>query len=260
VLSSHKREIMDSDNFSDDIRINKRHWDEIAKRDNLRRVEFLSKIRDNCPYLEEMEPKISPYLQNIKGKKIIIPQFGDGAVMLACAKRGAIVTGVDLSSEQVRLAREGAEYCGVSVTLVEADWQHLPNSVPRNHFDLAVAECGIFIWIRDLDAWMNNVYRVLKKNGRLVVTDFHPLSLITEQENGEARIKRSYFDQDHPINHLASEEDEPQSHEFLWKLSDIINASIKSGFKLNCLEEFHVEESGIPPLIPSDFLLTATKE
>lgn len=160
---------MRSKSFSDDIRINKKHWDELAKRDNPRRAEFLRKIRDNRTYLEKIEPKISPHLQNIEGKKIIVPQFGDGAVMLACAKKGAIVTGVDLSSELVRLAKEGADYCGVHLTLVEADWQHLPKSVPREYFDLAVTECGIFIWIRDLNAWMTNAYLVLKKNGRLVV-------------------------------------------------------------------------------------------
>ena len=252
---------MSSANFSDDSRINKRFWDEIAKRNNPRRVDFLSKIRNNYPYLEEVEPKISPYLQNIKGKRIIVPQFGDGAVMLACAKKGAVVTGVDLSSEQLKLAREGAEYCGVNLTLVEADWQRLPKSVPRDDFDLLVTECGIFIWIKSPDAWMKNAYDVLKKKGRLIVTDFHPLSLIVEDKKGKTTIKRSYFTQGCPINHLVSEDDEPLSNEFLWKLSDIVNAAIRSGFRLDYLEEFcEQEKSTRTRLIPTDFLLVATKE
>ena len=61
------------------------------------------------------------------------------------AKKGAIVTGVDLSSEQVRLARKAAKYIGVDVELVEADWQDLPRSISKNYFDLVVTECGIFI-------------------------------------------------------------------------------------------------------------------
>jgi lipopolysaccharide biosynthesis glycosyltransferase len=102
---------------------------------------------------------------------------------------------------------------------------------------------------------------VLKKNGRLVVTDFHPLSLIAEEKEGKTTIERSYFNQGCPINHLASENDEQPSNEFLWKLSDIVNASIKSGFRLDYLEEFYVKgESGKVPLIPTDFLLVATKE
>lgn len=250
-----------SKSFPDYAQINKKHWDEIAKRDNPRRAEFLRKIRDNYPYLEEIEPKISPYLRSIKGKRVIVPQFGDGAVMLACAKRGGIVTGVDLSSEQVRLAKEGADYCRVHLTLVEADWQHLPKGVPRDHFDLAVTECGIFIWIRDLDAWMKNAYCVLKKSGRLVVTDFHPLNLIAEEKEGKTIIERSYFEQEHPINHLASEENDPPSLEFLWKLSDIVNAAITAGFRIDRIEEFYTEkEPGKIPLIPTDFLLAATKE
>jgi SAM-dependent methyltransferase len=213
------------------------------------------------PYLEKIEPKIFPYLQDITGRRIIVPQFGDGLVMLACAKSGAIVTGVDISSEQVELAKEGADYCGVHLTLVKADWQDLPKKVPRDHFDLVVTECGIFIWIKDLDAWMKNAYRVLKKRGRLVVSDFHPFNLVSERKGEKVVIERSYFDQNHPINHLASEENDPPSLEFLWKLSDIINAAIEAGFRIDRVEEFYVaEETKRIPLVPTDFLLTATKE
>jgi len=102
---------------------------------------------------------------------VIVFQFGDGLVMLACAKKGAIVTGVDFSSEQIRLARKAAKYCGVDVKLVEADCQNLPQSVPTDYFDLVVTECGIFCWIQNLEAWMKNAYKVLKKNGRLAVSD-----------------------------------------------------------------------------------------
>ena len=65
---------MCSRSFPDDIQINKKHWNEIAKRNNPRRAEFLRKIRNNYAYLDEVEPKISSYLQNVKGKRIIVPQ------------------------------------------------------------------------------------------------------------------------------------------------------------------------------------------
>jgi ubiquinone/menaquinone biosynthesis C-methylase UbiE len=146
--------------------------------------------------LERIEPKIAPYLRDISGKKIIVLQFGDGLVMLACAKKGAIVTGVDLSTEQVRLAKEAAAYCGVKVTLIEADCQSLPPSIPNGHFDLAVAECGVFIWIKNINAWMRNAHRVLRVGGRLVVTDFHPFSIMTKEENGLVVIRKSYFDRE----------------------------------------------------------------
>jgi len=247
-----------SETHEDYVLANKRHWNAIAKRERVNKTEMFRQIRDGASYLEKWEPKIGPYLKHIEGKKIIVPQFGDGLVMLACAKKGAVVTGVDLSSEQVRLAQEAAAYCGVNVDLVEADWQNLPESIPSNHFDLVVTECGIFIWIADLDAWMRNAHRVLKKGGKLIVSDFHHLSIIADEKDGKATFKRSYFDQSPEV--CQSEGDTPPSVEFRWKLSDVINAAIRAGFRIECIDEFYVEqEDKKVPLLPTDFLLVAMK-
>jgi ubiquinone/menaquinone biosynthesis C-methylase UbiE len=243
--------------------MNRKHWDAIATRDRQKKTAFLKQIRDGAPYLEEVEPKIAPYLKDIGGKRIIVLQFGDGLVMLACAKKGAVVTGVDFSGEQIRLAREAAAYCGVDVRLVEADCQNLPQDVPKNYFDLAVAECGIFIWIKNLDAWMKSAYRVLRSCGKLVVSDFHPLSVIADEKNGSVTFRRSYFDQGpktYEPKFWGDEENVPPAVEFLWKLSDVINAAVQAGFKIDRVEEFYVEQEtrGVP-LLPTDFLLVATK-
>ena len=249
---------MEPEGSRDYTRVNKRQWNAIGKRDQSRKAEMLRQIKVGAPYLEKWEPKIASYLKDIKGKKIIVPQFGDGLVMVACAKRGAIVTGVDFSSEQVRLAREAAAYCGVNVNLVEADWQNLPESVPNNYFDLVVTECGIFIWTDNLDAWMRSACRVLKNDGKLVVSDFHLISLIAKLEDGKVVFRRSYFDQNPEV--CESEEDASPSIEFRWKLSDIINATIQAGFRVDRVEEFYVEEPAGIPFIPNNFLLVATKE
>jgi len=182
-------------------------------------------------------------------------------VLLACAKKGAIVTGVDLSSEQIELAKEGAAYCGVNVTLIEADWQKLPKNILENHFDLVVAEDGIFIWIRNLDAWMENAYRVLKSGGRLVVSDHHPLTRITEEKNGKITFRKSYFDRSPEVYKPTPEESVPPAIEFPWKLSDVINAAIEAGFRVNHVEEFYnKQEERKVPQIPTYFLIVATKE
>jgi SAM-dependent methyltransferase len=239
--------------------INKRHWNAIAQRERANKMDMFRLIKEDVSsYFEKWEPKLAPYLENVNGKRIIVPQFGDGLVMLACAKKGAVVTGVDFSCEQIRFAREAAKYCGVKVNLVEADWQNLPESIPNNYFDLVVTECGIFIWIFDLDAWMKHAYRVLKKYGKLIVSDFHPLSIITGEKNGNIAFRRSYFDQSPEI--CETEGNIPPSIEFRWKLSDIINAAIHARFRIDCVEEYHVEqEDKRLPLLPTDFLLAATK-
>ena len=91
--------------LKDYLRINKRHWDALAVKNwPEKKAELEDIVRDPDSYLEQVEPQMFPYLKNIKGKRVIVLQFGDAHVMLACAKMGAKVTGVDLSSEQVRLA------------------------------------------------------------------------------------------------------------------------------------------------------------
>ena len=250
---------MATESYSDYVQVNKKHWNAIARHSNPERRKNMKLIRDGYPYLENIEPKISPYLQDIKGKDIIVPQFGDGLVMLACAKKGAHVTGVDISTEQIRLAKQGAQYCGVDIALVEADWQKLPKKIRDNSFDIAVTECGVFIWIKSLEAWMKNAYRVLRKGGRLIVSDFHPLSLCTEGSEGKSIVfTRSYFDQTPQVRH---EKGKPPSIEFTWKLSDIINAAVGAGFHIDHTEEYYVKEKAAKvPMIPTDFLIAATRK
>jgi ubiquinone/menaquinone biosynthesis C-methylase UbiE len=242
--------------FKTYLRINKKHWDSRAKRDRTEKTELLKQIMDNT-YLEKWEPKLGPYLKHIKGKRIIVPQFGDSLVMLALAKRGATVRGVDFSTQQVENARRSAEKCRVNVNLIEADWQNLPKSVPNDYFDMVVTECGIFNWIQRPDAWMKNAHRVLKKGGTLIVSDFHPFSIITKSKRGKTTVKKSYFDQNPTLS--KEEADMPPTIQFFWRLSDILNSAIQAGFRVSRLEEFYVDEPGGTPLIPNNYLLVAQK-
>lgn len=246
-------------NAGDRVRMNKQHWDAMAVRTQQKKPRLIEQIRNGAPYLEQMEPKLAPYLSDIDEKKVIILQFGDALVLLACAKKGASVMGVDLSSEQVRLARESAAYCGVEVQLVQGDCQNLPESIPELYFDLAVAEDGIFIWIENLDAWMRNTYRVLKSGGILIVSDFHPLSHCTKEENGIVTFRRSYLNQQPGI--YQPEPNIPPAMEFYWKISDIINAAIEVGFRIDHLDEWYVgPDSEEFRLTPNYFLLLARKD
>jgi ubiquinone/menaquinone biosynthesis C-methylase UbiE len=244
-------------------RINKQHWNVLAKRDWANKAELRKQIQDGADYIEIMEPEISPYLKDIEGKKVIVLQFGDGLLMLACAKKGAVVTGVDFSQEQVRLAEKAAAFCGVRVNLVEADCQNLPRTILSNNFDFAVAECGIFIWISNLEAWMRNACRVLKSGGKLIVSDFHPFSIIAEEKAGVFTVRKGYFEQQpSPLDRgfWGYDEDMPPGVEYLWKLSDVINAAINAGLRIDRVEEFYaVREDKRVPLLPTDFLLVATK-
>ncbi len=250
--------------FKDYIRINKIHWDAVAAKNWAdKKAKLPDIVQDPDSYLERVEPKMFPYLRNLKGKRIIVLQFGDAHVMLACALKEAEVTGVDLSSEHIQLARESAKFCGTNVKLIRTDCQNLPQNVPASYFDLAVAECGIFIWIANLDAWMRNAHRVLKRGGRLVVQDFHPISFVAKDwhaklKDGFVAFRKSYLDQSPEVH--QSGDNMPPAIEFTWKISDVINAAINAGFRVDHLEEFYDRPEESLNLIPNKYLLVATKK
>lgn len=255
---------MQSVDLKDYIRINKLHWNAIAVQNWPRtKADLPDIVRDPDSYLERQEPYMFPYLKDIEGKRVIVLQFGDATVMLACAMKGAEVTGVDLSSEQVRLARKAAKFCGVNVKLVEADCQNLPESTPNSYFDFAIAECGIFIWIADLDAWMRNAHRVLKRDRKLLAQDFHTISWVAKDfrakiEDGIVAFRKSYLDQSPEV--YQSEDNIPPAVEFAWKISDVINAAVDAGFQIDRLEEFYDRPEESLNLIPNKYLLVATKK
>jgi hypothetical protein len=78
---------MQPDDSLDSVQANKRHWDVWARRNWPYRAKRLKLIHDNEPFVEKDEPKLAPYLRDIKGKRIIVLQFGDGLMMLDCAKK-----------------------------------------------------------------------------------------------------------------------------------------------------------------------------
>jgi SAM-dependent methyltransferase len=93
---------------------------------------------------------------------------------LCLARRGARVTGVDLSDEAIGFARELSSETGITAELVEAEvvtWMHETSA----RFDLAYASYGVTGWLPDLDAWARGVARILNPGGALVYVEFHPL-------------------------------------------------------------------------------------
>lgn len=83
--------------------------------------------------------------------------------------------------------------------------------------------------------------------------------MITKVINGAVTFRKSYFDQRPEI--YQPEENIPPAVEFLWKLSDIINAAVGARFQIDRVEEYYAEyKVKDVPLIPTDFLLVATKK
>lgn len=111
-------------------------------------------------------------------------------------RRGAKVTGIDISRRQLETARKLAQWHGVDVTFIEENAEE--TGLPDASFDFAVSEYGAAIWC-DPSLWLKEAHRLLRPGGRLSFLGCHPLMMVATPESGAAcdhALHRSYRELD----------------------------------------------------------------
>jgi SAM-dependent methyltransferase len=129
-------------------------------------------------------------LGEVAGKDVI--ELGCGTAYFGAwlAKRGARVTGVDVTPAQLETARRMQEEFDLHFPLIEASAEDVP--LPDESFDLAVSEYGASIWC-DPERWIAEAARLLRPGGRLVFLCNSTLSILCSPDEGKVcdRLQRS---------------------------------------------------------------------
>lgn len=109
----------------------------------------------------------------VPGARVLDVGCGPGRHALALAKRGAVVTGVDISEEFIRLAREGAATAAIEVAFECGDARGLAFD---EEFDAVICLCqgafGLPEQADDDHAVFDGLVRALKPGGRLALSAF----------------------------------------------------------------------------------------
>lgn len=176
----------------------------------------------------------------VSGKKLLHLQCHFGMDSLDWARRGARVTGIDLSdsaiAEAVALNREtglDAEFICCNVYDVE---QYVPAG-----FDIVFTSYGVVGWLPDLDRWARIIASRLMPGGVFYLAEFHPVVWMFDEEfthvkyyydNRELIVTESegtYTDRSAPI----------RSREYSWNhsISEVINALIGAGLQISFFNE-----------------------
>jgi SAM-dependent methyltransferase len=108
-----------------------------------------------------------------RGKKVLDVGCGAGTDLVRFARGGAIVTGVDLSSSAIDLARQNFAQQGLAADLREADGEALPFA--DNEFDFVFAHGVVQYTGRD-QALVDECRRVLKPGGTAVFQVYNRIS------------------------------------------------------------------------------------
>ncbi|HEY6583359.1 MAG TPA: class I SAM-dependent methyltransferase [Gaiellaceae bacterium] len=132
-------------------------------------------------------------LGELAGKDVI--ELGCGTAYFGAwlAKRGARVTGVDVTPAQLETARRMSEEFGIPIELVEASAEDVP--LPDASFDLAVSEYGASIWC-DPERWIAEAARLLRPGGRLAFLCNSTLAILCAPDEGKVdeRLHRGHAD------------------------------------------------------------------
>jgi SAM-dependent methyltransferase len=207
---------------------NRRAWDEIHRSRTQAASELL------------LIPKqIFDLIPNVEGKHVLHLQSATGEATAQLVERGALVTAVDMSAEEIEIARERAP----DVAYYHADVHELPLELHRGRFDLVFTGGDVLSSIRDLDQWLAGIATTLKPGGTLLLYDSHP---VTERVDPLGHWRDNYFD---------------NSDERAWRLEEVVNAVIGAGLSVTKLAEFQTLFKGLQRdrRVPWDFAVLAEK-
>jgi 2-polyprenyl-3-methyl-5-hydroxy-6-metoxy-1,4-benzoquinol methylase len=139
-----------------------------------------------------------------KSLKIIDIGCGTGRHAIELTKRGYNVTGVDLSEDQIKRAREKAQEVGVTIDFQIQDARNLSFD---GEFDLAIMLCEGGFSLMETDEMnfeiLKNATKALKSKGKLIFTTlnglfplFHSVNEFykSAQKEGQSQCKECSFD------------------------------------------------------------------
>ena len=233
---------------------NRLSWNEGTKAHNSHKGDQASFFRADGDTLFREEREL---LGDIAGKTLLHLQCNCGQDTLSIARRlGADVTGVDISDEAIRFARELADQCGIPATFVREDIYDFFLSNQRR-FDVVFSTYGVICWLSDLKEWGRGIANCLQPGGRFVLVDFHPAFLMLDEDwrlsfdymGGCFREFESGIGDYVALTGAAAEIDnlEPgicdfrnpyPGVEYQWGIADVVMALLGAGLQLTRLQEY----------------------
>jgi SAM-dependent methyltransferase len=170
-------------------------------------------------------------LGHLDGTAVVEMGCGGGQFGIALSKRGADVTGVDISGEQLGYARRLADEHDQDIAFHEGSVTEMA-MLDDGAFDLAVSAYA-FQWVDDLGACFEEAHRVLADGGRLVFSVDHPFYKTVDPETHEFRT--SYFDES--PRRLYSEEFDTEMVIHRRRIGETVQQLTEAGFTLETIRE-----------------------
>jgi SAM-dependent methyltransferase len=181
-------------------------------------------------------------LGDVKGKSLLHLQCHFGMDTLSWAREGAIVTGVDLSDEATKIAKELSEELNIPAEFICCNLYDTTEHIAQQ-YDVVFTSYGVIGWLPDLNRWAEIISALLKPGGVFYMVEFHPVVWMMD-ENFEF-IKYHYHNEEVIIEEQSGTYTDRNAdihyREYSWNhsISEVLNALIKNGLIIEHFNEFN---------------------
>lgn len=179
-------------------------------------------------------------LGDVSGKSLLHLQCHFGMDSLDWARRGALVTGVDLSDQAILEANRLNEELGLNARFVCCNVLDTCEYV-KEEFDIVFTSYGTIGWLPDLAPWARVVAAKLRPGGLFYIAEFHPIVWMFDDEFNH--IQYAYENQEVIVTEnqgtYTDRGAEIKGKEYSWNhsISEVLNALLSEGLRLELFNE-----------------------
>lgn len=181
-------------------------------------------------------------LPDVDGKSMLHIQCHFGQDSISWARRGAKVTGTDISEDAIQTARQLSRELDANCEFIVSNTYDLP----KNHegqYDIVFASYGVIGWLPDMDELGKVVSQFVKPGGKFVLVEFHPVVWMFNDDFTALTYPYNNFGmlEFETSTTYADDKIELESRkEYNWNhgLGEVINGMTKAGLTLKQLKEY----------------------
>jgi len=213
-------------------------WDENA-------ATWTAEVRAGHDRTHELftSPRFMEFLPDLAGRSVIDLGCGEGRYTRLFARRGARMTGIDISPRMIDLAQQEEVRAPLGIRY-QVDSSTELRSIADNSFNAAVS-CMALMDTPDFPAVARETYRVLRRKGGFYFSVLHPCfmgrdSTWAKDAHGHvtARLVPNYWCEERYVERWGFENaPEFSIHYFPYRLEDYINGLCGAGFRIERIHE-----------------------
>jgi SAM-dependent methyltransferase len=244
-------------------RSNRISWNAIAPHRPPQPPQF---FLDGGATLDDFEPDLLP---DLPGSRMLHLACANGNDSVSWARRGASVTGVDISHVAIETANALARETAADARFVTADMYELPSEL--RDFDVIYASWGVVCWLPDLDRWARIIVDRLRPGGSFLLCEHHPIWEVLGVRSDGVAVTVDYFGRNSPTVQTYDQAKRPTGSTpetpfdaFVWPVSDVVMSIMRAGLHIDQFFEAAVPEmyDGLTDgadRLPAVYVIKATK-